>query len=214
MLEMLRLPDQPADGTRLKPLREFEADGHFSTWHGERTPSVTTNAHILEALAVTQNREGPGDNASLATMVSHWLCDQQAPSGAWVDKWHASPYYATAACAMALHDHGGPAANTAVKRALVWVLDTQRADGSWGRWSGTAEETTYALQILMRCSAQPDEGCRTAGASGLRYLRAVAADAPYEPLWHDKELYAPDAIVRAAILSVLARARPHFAEAR
>jgi squalene cyclase len=32
-----------------------------------------------------------------ADKVSAWLCDQQLEDGTWLDKWHASPYYATAA---------------------------------------------------------------------------------------------------------------------
>ena len=41
-----------------------------------------------------------------------------------------------------LLDHG-------LTRAAEWVLATQRPDGAWGRWEGTAEETAYAVQILV-----------------------------------------------------------------
>jgi halimadienyl-diphosphate synthase len=75
-----------------------------------------------------------------------------------------------------------------------WVLDTQRQDGSWGRWSGTYEETAYAVQILCRVG----HGDATAHAVGKgRACLPRLLDEPHPPLWHDKDLYTPVRIVRA-----------------
>jgi squalene cyclase len=59
-------------------------------------------------------------------------------------------YYATACCAAALGSYGGVTAQPTLRKAVEWVLDTQRADGSWGRWTGTYEETAYAVHILLQ----------------------------------------------------------------
>ncbi|MFD2350734.1 prenyltransferase/squalene oxidase repeat-containing protein [Nonomuraea ferruginea] len=61
-----------------------------------------------------------------------WLAGLQRPDGSWDDRWHASPYYATLGCALALGEFGGPEHTGAVLRAREWVLASQRDDGSWG----------------------------------------------------------------------------------
>src|SRR5690606_41147841 len=71
---------------------------------------------------------------------------------------------------------------------LEWVLSTQRADGSWGRWGGTAEETAYALQTLLLPrnldSGRDDEAVRL----GYAFLQQAMDVYDYPPLWHDKDL--------------------------
>ena len=86
----------------------------------------------------------------------------------------------------------------AVDRATEWVLASRRRDGSWGRWTGTAEETAYALQILLY-RAMPDQRIRAAATRGHRFLLSNEGGDP-DPLWHGKDLYAPGHIVRAAIV--------------
>ncbi|MDG6105634.1 prenyltransferase [Dactylosporangium aurantiacum] len=190
----------------------FEVDTHFSTWLGERTPSTTTNAHVLELFG--HHAAGPATPARVAgrdrlvvAKLTAWLCAQQLPDGSWTDKWHASPYYATFCCVTALHrygrpagggDGGGPAA--AIHRAVRWIVATQGADGSWGRWQGTAEETAYAVQTLL-LTALDEPGVHTAAAGGLAYLTETFGQQPDPPLWHDKDLYVPPRIVRAAVLA-------------
>lgn len=193
-----------ADGHAVHVLRRYETDSHFVTWHGERSPSTSTNAHVLEALG------GLGITAwerqALAKVV-RWLADQQHPAGYWLDKWHASPYYATACCAIALHRYGGRAAEAVVRGAVTWLYDTQGADGSWGWWGGTAEETAYALQTLSLAAPESEQRA-AACARGYTYLLAVASQGVFPPLWHDKDLYTPVAVVRAEILAALNLVRP------
>jgi halimadienyl-diphosphate synthase len=83
-----------------------------------------------------------------------------------------------------------------------WVLATQRVNGSWGRWQGTAEETAYAVQVLLGAAPRSDRTARAA-ARGLAYLSSVDGVAADPPLWHDKDLYTPTAIVRAAVLAAV-----------
>jgi hypothetical protein len=189
-------------------LLDFRADGYFRCFLDERNPSVSANAHVLEALALYL-RHRPADRSRLAapaSMVAGWLLAQQWPDGSWQDKWHASPYYATACCVLALRLHGGGVrpggarVRAAIARAVRWVRATQRPDGSWGRWQGTVEESAYAVQTLVH-AAEP-EATRPAITLGRRFL-ATAPPAEPAPLWHAKDLYTPIAVVQAARLAAL-----------
>jgi halimadienyl-diphosphate synthase len=179
----------------------YDTGEHFCTWPGEDGASVTTNAHVLDAFGAAAR---PGD-AAVVDRLTAWLCARQDPAGWWHDRWHSSPYYATACCALALARFGrGPAAAAALARAAGWVAATQHPDGSWGHWAGTAEETAYALQVLLAPGgpARPGRGLRSPGVdlrAAVRHLTGAAVADP--PLWHDKDLYAPHAIVRAAVLA-------------
>ncbi|WP_230880845.1 terpene cyclase/mutase family protein [Planomonospora sp. ID91781] len=155
--------------------------------------------------------------AAAVRKVSARLRGCQSEEGSWLDRWHASPYYATACCALALHEFGGAESARAVDRAVRWVLAGQHADGSWGRWEGTAEETAYALQtLLLTLPEGGDAPAETAEAvaRGHRFL-SDAADGEEGPrLWHDKDLYFPAAIVRAAVLGALHLADGFLASGR
>lgn len=201
-------------GASLAPdmLSAYETDTHFCTWRGEEGASVSTNAHVLEAFGayVATHPDSRAQHGPAIGKVSAWLRATQREDGSWHDRWHASPYYATACAAIALHGYGDGECSEAVGRARRWVLDTQRADGSWGIWGDTAEETAYALQILLLTGGDVPHH---AAAAGLAYLTAPAdsgsaedppgwaADGP--AMWHDKDLYRPTAVVRAAVLAAL-----------
>jgi squalene cyclase len=136
-----------------------------------------------------------------------WLLDQQHPDGAWYDKWHASPYYATERCVTAFSGHPGPTTRDAVRSAGDWVLATQHRDGSWGVWGGTAEETAYAAKILL---SSPDHVNRPASTHALNLAEKILSEVVHSPgyhhpaLWHDKTLYAPQAMAQAEVTSALA----------
>jgi hypothetical protein len=192
----------------------YRTGGHFACFPGERTPSVSTNAHVLEALALHLARR-PGTRARFAgpaAAAAGWLREQQHADGSWSDKWHASPYYATACCVTALALHGGALHGGAgpgpLDRAAAWLHGTQRADGSWGRWHGTVEETAYAVQAL---AAVPMPGAAAAVRRGVAYLADAPPDTPHPPLWHAKDCYAPVAVVRAARLAALRLGTAHRA---
>lgn len=191
----------------------YETDTHFCTWQGEQGHSITTNAHVLEAFGqyVRARPDTAARYAPAIHKVSAWLRQQQQADGSWLDRWHVSPYYATACAAMALDHFGGEGSVDAVRRAREWLLATQRPDGSWGVWRGTAEETAYAVLTLLRPDGRPDAwpdvwrraACEDAAARGCDRLRHSPPKPDDPPLWHDKDLYLPIAIVRAAVLSAL-----------
>jgi hypothetical protein len=187
-------------------LLEYRTDGYFTCFPAERTPSTSTNAHILEALSLylCQRPEQRHRFVSPATMAAQWLLSCQRADGSWQDKWHASPYYATACCALALAAFKGEQYRHAARRAASWALDTQRADGSWGRWRGTIEETAYAVQILTRVPiSHRSEAVDRSIALGRAYLTTRNDPSAYPGLWHAKDLYAPIAVIRAARLAAL-----------
>ncbi|MFD8606629.1 hypothetical protein AMK14_14195 [Streptomyces sp. TSRI0445] len=192
-------------------LWDYDTGRYFTCFPKERTPSTSTNAHILVALA---DRRGQGDTRcdEAAERVGGWLVEQQEPDGRWTDKWHASPYYATACGAAALARLDGPRTSAALDDAIRWVLNTQHTDGSWGRWEGTGEETAYALQVLNHRAAQ-DRSALEAIRAGRAFLSGhVEGGRENPPLWHDKDLYTPVRVIRAEILGTLA-ATQHLAEA-
>ncbi|MFB9888896.1 prenyltransferase/squalene oxidase repeat-containing protein [Planobispora takensis] len=217
-LYALALLGEPHEPRGLWP---FETGTHFCTWRGEEGMSPTTNAHVLDAFGeYVRRRGGEPRHAAVVAKLSAWLRGLQRGDGSWPDRWHASPYYATACCAIALHEFGGPESAGAVGRAVDWVLGGQRPDGSWGRWEGTAEETAYALQTLLLTgspggrSEAPPAGPLTGSPAGERsgpreavergYRRLLELrDRPAPPLWVDKDLYLPGTIVRTAVLGAL-----------
>jgi hypothetical protein len=188
-------------------LRPYDVGTHFCTWAGERTASSTTNAHVLVALATSDARRTAW-RMSAIQRITDWLCDSQHRDGFWSDKWHASAFYATACAVVAVRDAvqtgsvgemgTGSRAARAIDQAVAWVLASQRRDGGWGRWAGSAEETAYALQILLY-RAELDRRTRTAVRRGLRFL-LTAQDGEPVPLWHGKELYVPTHVVRSAVI--------------
>jgi halimadienyl-diphosphate synthase len=209
-------------GVRCEPhsLWAYETDSHFCTWQGEDGESVTVNAHVLEAFGHYLAMGGPGAvprprgavrrYEAAVGKLTRWLCERQQSDGRWLDRWHASPYYATACCALALDRFGvGHAAAAAVDRAVEWVLNTQHADGSYGWRNGTAEETAYAMRILLtRFSATADHAVRRAYSYLRGSIRARTARRLTDPAqWHDKDLYLPVLIVRSAVLAALYQAQ-------
>ncbi|PRX43718.1 prenyltransferase/squalene oxidase-like repeat protein [Prauserella shujinwangii] len=199
-------------------LWEYDTGDHFRCFPAERTPSTSANAHVLQAVGALLGTRaalpGRGRYEAAARRVTAWLREHQHPDGSWTDKWHASPYYATACCATALAAYGGAAGAGAVHAAVDWVLGTQRADGSWGHWEGTSEETAYAIRTLLRTgAARPGGAVERAAALGGAYLLAQGDRTDFPALWHDKDLYTPVRIVRTEVLAALhlVSARPGVA---
>ncbi|WP_416903328.1 prenyltransferase/squalene oxidase repeat-containing protein [Micromonospora echinospora] len=187
-------------------LWSFDTGEHFCTWPKEDGASITTNAHVLDAFGWHWRHTGERSRqlASVVRRLTTWLTDRQALEGSWSsDRWHASPYYATSCAVLALHGYGvGAAVEPAVRRAVHWVLAGQHPDGSWGRWGGTAEETAYALQVLLSAGQTTSERCAEAIGRGWRWLATMAGSDGEPALWHDKDLYRPSLIVRSAVLGV------------
>ncbi|MCI4061610.1 prenyltransferase [Micromonospora sp. R77] len=210
-LDALGRLGRPADPA---VLWEYETADGFCTWPGEDGFSVTTNAHVLDAFArhLAHHPDANARHRAVPTRLAAVLRERQSADGGWQDRWHASPYYATACCVLALVGSGaGRTAADAVGAAVRFVLRTQHADGSWGRWSGTVEETAYALHVLL---AAPWAAAGVTAAIARGYGRLIdPPDPPHPPLWYGKELYRPVAVVEAAVLTARHLATEHLLRA-
>jgi halimadienyl-diphosphate synthase len=173
----------------------------FRTYHFERNPSVGTNIHALEALALMPDYP---NRAEVQDQVVAAILGKQIFNMYWMDKWHSSPYYATAHVLVGLMQHSVNLLPT-LRPTIDWLLRTQREDGSWGFYSeGTAEETAYALAALLHYHRHIPVN-ETILHQGAEYLSRAyrGADATYPPLWIDKALYVPHDVVRSSILAAL-----------
>jgi halimadienyl-diphosphate synthase len=195
-------------------LWSYELPTHFCTYHGERTASPSANGHVLEILQTAKHHpDTTADQvrryAKADSKITSWLLEHQRDDGSWADKWHASPFYSTQCCTLALARTDDPAATRALEQAVRWVLASQRPDGSWGQWTGTAEETAYAVQILLLSGSRNlTDAAAHAAARGHRFLQQGTGTGQ-DALWHDKDLYHPRAIVAAAVLVSIHLAQTH-----
>jgi hypothetical protein len=201
------LSDLGAPGN-LSCLWPYEAEKYFYCMSGERNPSVTTNAHVLDALSrhLQKGQSLGGRIEQAAHKCIGYLLTEQRPDGSWLDKWHASPYYATTCCVGALRYFETYDVQQTLQRACTWILQTQREDGSWGQWGCTLEETACALIALIL--AHPDQRvyrrCVQRGRAFLLTHLLASSEAPERaPLWHGKELYEPTRVVQAVVLAAL-----------
>jgi halimadienyl-diphosphate synthase len=202
--------------TSLDPLCAFEADGHYVSYHGESSSSLSANAHALEALLSVTPARGQAGAGRIGTTITY-LLERRAPEGFWIDKWHISPYYATLACVHALARTSHPVAQHSLRATLAWIAQTQRLDGGWGHTSSSVEETAYALLItastrrafapLASVSMPAKSPLARMVTRGRRYLQRHMDDLAHPdrlpPMWVDKDLYAPPRIIRAAVLAAL-----------
>ena len=176
------------------PLRPFEGVNFFMTFPLERDASVTTNAHVLEVLeaCTTFPRQD-----LLRQKLIRFLRDARVDGDHWVDKWHSSPFYATAHAVFALF----ASAPELCQPALAWLAKTQRQDGSWGWFEqGTAEETAYAVLACLSAPPEMIAGLQLDLAAADRFLSRSQED-PVEPMFIGKTLYGPIEVVRSAVLA-------------
>lgn len=193
---------QLGDVREPEALWKYDAGTHFMSTIPEKSPSTSTNAHVMQAFG-SYLAAAPPDAAryrDALARIATWLAEQQRVDGSWTDKWHISAVFATTCCVEALHAHGGPEHAPTVHKGLNWLVAAQRQDGSWG---GTAEETAYAVRTLVLTGT----GETAAIDRGRAFLAGGGPSSTHPPLWVGKELYAPAHIVRAAVIGAV-----HLAE--
>jgi halimadienyl-diphosphate synthase len=173
----------------------------FRTFRFERNASVSTNAHALEALALMPDYP---DRQEVWDRVVTMLLASRKYQSYWIDKWHASPLYATSHVLISLLQSKEPLVSECLG-SLDWLVHLQRDDGSWGFVGfGTAEETAYALLTLVHYHRQfglVDREVLKKGAASL--WRTYEWNRALPDLWIAKSLFAPEGVVRAAILGAM-----------
>jgi hypothetical protein len=182
----------------LASMLAYEEKDHFRCFDLEVNPSISANIHILHALRQTGLSQ---KNSSVQKIIS-FLRKTRNDRYFWVDKWHSSAYYPTAHAIIACAGFE----NDLVKESVAWLLDSQNANGSWGTYISTAEETAYALQALWAWNEKGGKIPKAVIRNGARWL-VEHMDPPYQPLWIGKCLYNPRLVIRSAIISALALAQ-------
>jgi halimadienyl-diphosphate synthase len=182
--------------TDLDVLLPFEQESCFSCFPYERNSSVGANTHVLEAFVSSWDR---WRYAAPIRKILAYLRSTRLDGAYWYDKWHLSPFYATSQVALATREIDCDLGTS----ILPWLLETQLADGSWGWFGGTSEETAYAMQALMSGVLPQDSYRRAALDRGARYLSERFDDTDYPELWVGKSLYTPYPIVQAAVIGAL-----------
>jgi halimadienyl-diphosphate synthase len=176
----------------------YEEKDHFRCFDLEVNPSISANIHVLGALG----QAGLDQRNSSVKKVVRFLQKAKGQNPFWVDKWHSSPYYATAHAVIACAKF----ARELVEDSVKWIIQAQNRDGSWGMYLPTAEETAYAMQALWIWNEHVAKVPKSALKNGARWL-GEHMDDPYPPLWIGKCLYNPSLVIRSAVISALALAQ-------
>jgi halimadienyl-diphosphate synthase len=177
-------------------LHEYEGPTCYRTYFAEVHPSVSANAHVLYAM--NQYPQAFPDASRIR--VIDYLRTVQREQQYWTDKWHASPFYPTSRVirAMAPHD------SDVTRRAVEWILEMRRADGTWGFYDrSTAEETAYCVHALAYWDDLVGRVPHQVFVNALDILlEGLAQDSrEYERLWIEKTLYSPASVVRSALIA-------------
>lgn len=173
----------------------YEEKDHFRCFDLEANPSISANIHVLGALG----QAGLDQRNASVKKVLTFLQKAKGQHPFWSDKWHSSPYYATAHAIIAC----AGLADDVVAESVAWILSSQNRDGSWGTYLPTAEETAYAIQALWVWDQKVAKVPKSVFKNGARWLREHM-DQPYPPLWIGKCLYNPSLVIRSAVISALA----------
>ena len=195
VFELLSLFGRSVD---IQGVLSYEEPEHFRCFALEANPSISANIHVLGALSAAGfERQHPSVQKTLK-----FLHTTRTNKNFWFDKWHASPYYATAHAIIVARNYDSKLCQEAVE----WLLKTQQHTGGWGYYATTAEETAYAIQALCIWKRFGGTVPSEAIKRGLDWL-AKYNRPPYEPLWIGKALYCPELVVKSTILSAMQLAR-------
>jgi len=185
----------------LNSVLAYEEETHFRCFDLEVNPSISANIHVLGALT----QAGLDKNHPSVQKTLKFLGEAKGMNPFWIDKWHSSPYYATAHAVIAC----AGMANEFVEEAVEWLMKTQESDGSWGTYLSTAEETAYAIQALWVWNEKSARVPRSIFRKGAQWLDEHMDDA-YPPLWIGKCLYSPNLVIRSAVISAFTLAQQHI----
>lgn len=181
--------------------------GFFRTYPFELTGSITTNAHIVEALRTAIPFLAGDPTVADITDACRRAASYLLEGASIRDKWHVSIYYSILACVKALQE--GPDAGEAAPAWAEWrrmtlrqILAARLPNGGWGvrNHEATGEETSYALLSVLELApwAEQPEQIPTVVAQALSFLRGWKDDTNLE-LWIGKGLYQPIEIVGTVI---------------
>ncbi len=167
----------------------FNCADHFCAFPGELQPSLSVTAHAVHALACC----GMSTSNTTAFLLDRQLCEGFWPG----DKWNSSWVYTTSQVMIALNPYSQ---SHAIDKAIGALMRYQHADGGWGMYTSTLEETGYGILAL-----------RALARNGLLHEHAEVAlhraeqymQRKYHPsqlsratCWLDKDVYRPERLSR------------------
>jgi len=188
------------NGTKVSPkvFENFITDGNIKCFDGESHPSSSHIIHLYDAL---KECEESGFAEDLKKLCLNHIIKMRNAKGYWHDKWHISPYYTTSHAVFAFGVE-----NEISKKAIDWIIKTQRKDGSWGFFKkGTCEETAYCLQVLLLCYEKNKKIKKQSFKKAAGYLSDNFESYDYPEMWIEKCLYTPFNIVRSYIILSLVK---------
>jgi len=172
----------------------YEDEKWFRCFDLENDPSISANIHVLGALRQAGFKR---DNPSVRKILD-FLEKNRSAEGYWRDKWHISPYYTTAHAIIACAGY----ADEMVSDAANWMINTQHADGSWGIFGPTREETAYALQALWLWDQKVQHISKRYLHNGKIWLEDHQ-EHDDSCLWLGKCLYNPVLVIDSAVITAL-----------
>jgi halimadienyl-diphosphate synthase len=194
VLLALKRAGYEVDGTCLLA---YERNHHFAVFNHERDPSISANLHILDALETLPEQERP----RVREKILDYVLRARQYGSFWSDKWHASVYYPTSRALMILSPH----VPDEMDATLRWLLFTQHANGAWGQYMPTMEETALTLLALLNYHRTVKSIACEPLHRAAEYL--ITSEQPfkddYPELWISKSLYAPAFVIRSTILAAL-----------
>ena len=105
-------------------------------------PDSEVMANLLYGLHLYDSSRFQGTIRSGIT----FLLDRQDASGSWASRWYIGPYYGTYVVLRLLEATGDTV--TEARRALAFLLESQRADGGWGLSGADSDPLCTALALL------------------------------------------------------------------
>ena len=173
----------------------YEEEEHFRCYQYEINPSIGVNVHVLKAL---QDAEYPQSDETVKKILQ-FLRGTRQEASYWFDKWHVSPYYITSHIIISCLDYDPDLCSDSVQ----WILNTQKADGSWGFYGkSTAEETSYCIQAL-KIWENSGHKLPAGRIQSSRLWLEKNAEKQHPWLWIGKTLYYPEHLVKSTILTAL-----------
>jgi halimadienyl-diphosphate synthase len=179
----------------IESVLNYEEAEWFRCYELESNPSVSANIHVIGALRAA----GFEQSHPSVQKAIRFLKQIKAENPFWEDKWHYSPFYATAHAVIVSAGY----VDNLVKESVDWLVSSQNQDGSWGAYLPTCEETAYVIQALwswnQKAGKIPTEILRKGG----QWL-TENQNAACPPLWIGKCLYNPVFVLQSAIISAIA----------
>jgi squalene cyclase len=157
------------------PIRRFMGVGRWMRFHGWCQPNTEVTAMAGRAAAAIESC--PQE----ITLNAAWdfVRSRQREDGSWSSYWWASPHYATLQSVEFAVLMGG---DDVVRRAGLWALRNQNADGAWNLPNGpnSAFATALSLSILRR--AKVDQPSIERAVQALSTMLELDGGWPSDPI--------------------------------